>query len=485
MDPFRSRRSSSVEAADPARADGFPNRTETVPLARNNNAMDETANLSFYPQGALKPDQQDPTMWIRKPPHHLPPIDQSLFKENTAKTSCSCKPRATKQKTLPDIERSALTRKECVCLKTSKPTQHESENNYFDENSVDEPQRDDSRFIGKHIQGRFVSDDDENRPNHTGRRRRFKQASSLSFGIEDALYKVPFPPNIAQSEGIQNDHHATHSKGSISRGDNTNTVQLEVLFHPAPRAYVVQNNGNICMLNDDKSCCNQENTMEKLATNADCQKRPCDTGRRRRFKPASSLNPRNWTGGAHPTVPFPPMSSQNDGMQNEHGRSQPNGRVTGVSACRGYGIDAAKSEVPFPPRPPQLGEVVNHDECRFGAMFKEKEPVSCIQESCQQMLLGTGDGDNLRPSDTRRRRKFRPASAISEVGNATEESRYAVTLPPIHAASDGIQKNQPRSHPGGQLRREGVCRDAEAADLVKERTKARVFLKKFGKLPKD
>lgn len=311
------------------------------------------------------------------------------------------------------------------------------------------------------------------RKTHTGRRRRFKPSSSLSYArIEETRFKVPFPPEIAKSNGIQNEHHGSHSRGSVYRGADTNAAQLEVLFHPAPRpvVHINSNSHYEVTLKGDKSCFTQENILEKLATN-DCERRPGDAGRRRTFKPAS---------GAHLKVPFPPVSAQNDGIQNDHRRSQPSGRMTGVNVSRGYGIDATHSELPpFPPRPPQSGVVQNNSERRFGVLLKEQESVPCIQKRFQEKLLLNGDGEK-RPSDTGRPRRFRPASTVTDT--ATDESHLTVTLPPIHATTDEIHSNQPRPHPSGRMRRGGVCSNAEAAALVRERTKARVLLKNFGKL---
>lgn len=215
--------------------------------------------------------------------------------------------------------------------------------------------------------------------------------------------------------------------------------------------------------------------MQKLTTN-DCEKRPSATGRRRRFKPASSLDLSNGIGEVHLKVPFPPISAQNDGIQNDHRRSQPSGRMNGVNVSRSFGIDATHTKVPpFRPRPRQSGEVQNNSECCFEVPLKDQKSVTCIQERFQEKLLVNGDGDK-RPSD-------RPAFTVTDISNATDESDRTVTLPPIHAATDQLQNNQPRPHLSGRMRRVAVCSDDEAAALVKERTRARVLLKKFGKLP--
>lgn len=487
MDPFQSEPPSSVKDADTARGDVFTKRTETVGLRCSENSIDETGNLESYSLRALSLDPQDPTAWTRRLPRHPPIIDQSAFKKSATKATCFCETKASrdkKRKTLPDIERT-----EYVCLDTSEPFQHEGEDNDLDGTCVDESMRKESQCIPDQILERFVNHDYNNRRHHTGRRRGFKPAASLSYGIEEARFKVPFPPKATTSDGIQNDYDRSQFRErmpGLARGDDTDAVPLEVFFHPAPRQ-VLQNNSNSryeSTLNSDRSCCNEENVAEKLRNSSKREKRvACDAGRRRRFKPASCLvlaianEPEYYL-----MVPSPPRSAHNDGIQNHHCRSQPSGRRIGVSACKSYAIDAAQSDVTFLPGLAKSGEVPNESECPFDFLLEEQVPVSCIQGSFQKNLLVPGDEDK-RPTNRRQCRKLRSAPTVTAFREAPEESpRDRVTLPPIHNASDKIQKYPPRHRPSGRMRRVGLCGPSEAAALTKERARARVLLKKFGRM---
>lgn len=234
----------------------------------------------------------------------------------------------------------------------------------------------------------------------------------------------------------------------------------------------------------------QENMQTTHVDGVGREKKPSDYGRRRRFKPASTLCSDTEEAGIK--IPFPPRRAQSNFKssstschellrenqefccENSHETEktfgdEPGPNDTGrrrklniVSFAYSHATrDSAEAKM-------QSDVVRRSNAVNHNAFQKEQDESRCIQKQEKEERC---DADN-RDGGVGRRSKFNPTSACYK--EEAEEEVYLPLPPSYHAP--------PRDRPSRRSQRMAVCDGAEDAAVTRERTRARVLRKRFGDL---